>query len=557
MDIKKIDLTKQQLRWQSLRPFNIIIVCSFIFFFLIGIGQSYTAFDSAPTFTTPLFIPLTLLVMCFLILHGLLNKKDLIAQYVLPFTCIAITLFVSVNSHFQELTHLSSFLYLVLLLPLFYSYLFAYSNLYLITNNIFIVGCYVFASIIGDTDALVFLFNSTFLLTLCYLTIFTQLRRGKIDTTETESECEKPAILSQKSGQYLNRIIHDIRQPLSSLSLYSHLLETKLVETPHSKLASNIKQSSEELERWLTSLLDLSRLDANAITPAISDFTLASVLVPTIKKYQYQAEKAGIQLNSRLPDLTVKNDNKLLPEIIETLLSNAIVHGSQHKGAAILLSARRSKGKVLIQVWNQGQKMEPSIFDNLFDEIVQADNPLHNRGKGIGLGLAVAQRKAKLCGTEITVLNNEHGSRFSLSLDMSQSHQKQFDLNKLSNHPTDCKILLIDDDQSILSALSMLLENWGYQVDCTDTAEAGLEKYHSKRYNLVISDYRLPNQRTGLEVLKVIKEKDEIPAILLTGEADPEKLKEVKELSQTLNYKILNKPVKPASLRVLLKQLLK
>ncbi len=549
--------TQSQLRWQSLRPFNVIILCSFIFFFLIGIGQSYTRFGASPTFITPLFIPAIILSLCTLNLVGLIAKKDSIVKILMPINCLSITFFVSINSHFQEHIYVSSFLYLVLLLPLFYSYLFAYSTTHLVINNIFLVICYIFASIIGNTDALAFLFNCIFLMTMCYLTIFTQSRNSKKNKQPVEIKAEQPSIINQQTGDYLKRIIHDIRQPLSSLSLYGHLLENKLTGTPQLQLAKNIKLASEELDRWLSSLLDLARMDSGTINPKVSEFTLTSTLLPSIKKYQFQAFELGIQIITRLPNLTIKTDKRLFIEIIETLLNNAIVHGSQKKGTQILLSVRHYQGKALIQVWNQGAQIEPSLFNHLFNEISLADNPLHNKSKGIGLGLPIAQRKAILCNSKIEVVSNQHGSRFSLLVDIAETTKKHIDLNKLSNHSIDYKILLIDDDQGILNALSMLLENWGYTVECADTAEEGLEKYYSNNYDLVISDYRLPNQKTGLDVIKKIKEQDDIPAVLLTGEADPGKLKEVQTTGKEINYKILNKPVKPASLRFLLKQLLK
>tara|TARA_R110001583_G_scaffold35690_4_gene118452 strand:- start:3496 stop:5163 length:1668 start_codon:yes stop_codon:yes gene_type:complete len=554
--MQQTTLTKNQSRWQSLRTFNIVIVSSLIFFFTIGMGQSYIFSDSSPTFTTPIYIPLIILLLCTATLLSLIYKKDTFTQPITLITCISITLFVSINSYFQEQIYLHSFLYLVLLLPLFYSYLFAYSNVLLMVNIIFLAICYILASIIGKTDALVLLFNSTFLITICYLTVSNQLLNSKASNNPIEKKIEKTAILNQKSSHYLNRIIHDIRQPLSSLSLYGHLLENKLSGTAHAQLSKNIKLASEELERWLSSLLDLARLDGDVVTPSISEFTLASALSSTLKKYQFQASVLGIRLTSRLSDLTAKTDKRLLTEIVETLINNAIVHGSQEKKATILLSARHYQNKVLLQVWNQGQQIKPSLFENLFDEIALADNPLHNKTKGIGLGLAIAQRKARLCNTEIEVVSNPHGSRFSMLLEMATSTAKDIDLNKLSNLSANYKILLIDDDQGILSALTMLLENWGYVVDCANTAEAGLQKYHSTNYDLVISDYRLPNQKTGLDIIKEIRKQGNIPAVLLTGEADPGKLKEVQETNKDINYKILNKPVKPASLRLLLKQLL-
>ena len=548
--------TKSQLRWQSLRPFNAIILTSFIFFFLIGIGQSYIEFDTFPTFITPLFIPTSILILCITNFIGLLLKKDNIVQILMPINCLSITFFVAVNSHFQEHMYVSSFLYLVLLLPLFYSYLFAYNTKHLIINNIFLAICYVFASIIGITDALVFLFNSTFLITTCYLTIATHLRNDKSYNSPVIITNNKSNIYNQQTGNYLKRIIHDIKQPLSSLSLYGHLLENKLNGTPHLQLAKNIKLASEELDRWLSSLLDLARMDSDTIEPNITEFTLTSALLPSINKYQFQAFELGIKIMTRLPNLIIKTDKRFLIEIIETLLSNAIVHGSHKKGTRILLSARQCQGQVLLQVWNQGPQIENSLFNDLFNEIALADNPLHNKTKGIGLGLPIAQRKATLCDTRIEVVSNQYGSRFSIKVATGESVKQHINLNKLSNHSIDYKILLIDDDQGILKALSMLLENWGYSVECADTAEAGLLKYNSSNFDIVISDYRLPNQKNGLDVIKKIKKQSDIPAILLTGEADPGKLKEVQTTGKEINYKILNKPVKPASLRFLLKQLL-
>ena len=555
--MQSIKAPKNYVRWQSFRTFNIVIIASFIFFFSIGIAQSYTVFDSSPTFTTALYIPLTILLLCIMALISLICKKDKLAQNIILISALLITLFVAINSHFQEQTYQNSFLYLTLLLPLFYTYLFSYSIPLLIFNNIFLTVCYIFSCILGETDALVFLFNSTFLIIMCYLTVYTKMRDHKSPKQETDIKPEKDTILSQQSVRYLNRIIHDIRQPLSSLSLYGHLLENKLNDTPHYQLANNIKLASEELERWLSSLLDLARLDDNAITPAFTEFNVASALLPLVKKYQRQASGLGIKIIGRLPAITVRMDKQLLIEIVETLLSNAIVHGKQENAAKILLSVRAHQGNALLQVWNQGEPIITSIYEHLFDEVVLADNPLHNKSKGIGLGLAIAQRKAVLCKTQITAITGPNGSCFQLALESVVSTPKVINLNQLANHSINYRILLIDDDPGILSALSMLLENWGYLVDCASTAEKGLQHYNSNRYDLVISDYRLPNHKTGLDVIKAIRQQDAIPAVLLTGEADPGKLQEVQETGKGINYKVLNKPVKPASLRFLLKQLLK
>jgi len=554
MDTNQSLLTQQQLQWQSYRAFNITIVCSFIFFYSIGIIQSYSLFSTPAIFTIPILIPSFILILCSILLYCIVKQHDKLTHRIAPIVTFLMTLFITINSHFQEQTDLNSFLYLVLLLPLFYSYLLAYNTQHLIVNNVFLLLCYIFASITGSTDPLVFLFNSAFLIILCYLTIYTQCQVDHLQQPTSLHEIEKHTIMSKKNSRYLNSIIHDIRQPLSSLSLYSHLLEKKLTDTQHLQLAQSIKHSSEELERWISSLLDLARLDSNAVAPTNTEFSLTSVLSPIVQKYQQQAELKGITLATHFPDISIKGDIRLITSIVDTLLSNAVIHGSQEKDARILLAVRHYKERAILQVWNQGHAIEASIFEALFDEVVLAENPLNNKSKGIGLGLAIAQRKAQLCDTSIEAITNDKGSRFSITLKTTAEKATRKGLNELSNQCLDCHILLIDDDPSILTALSMLLENWGYQVDCADTAEKGIEHYQANKYSLVISDYRLPNQKTGLDVLKAIDKG--VPSILLTGEADPEKLKEVKESNKVLDYMILNKPVKPAALRSMLKLLL-
>ena len=392
---------------------------------------------------------------------------------------------------------------------------------------------------------------------ICYLTIYSSLRIANIHGISTESNVEAAGIITANNGRYLNRIIHDIRQPLSSLCLYGHLLENKLADTPHFQLAKNIQIASEQLERWLSSLLDLARLDNHNVIAKNTDFSLSSTLQPVITKYQLQASTLGIELKHCLRDLSVRTDNRLLSDIVETLLNNALIHGKQQKGSKVLISTRKFQGKVLLQVWNQGQQIAPTIYEHLFDEVKLADNPLHNKSKGLGLGLPIAQRKALLCNTKIDVVSNDFGSRFSLALEAADASERHINLATLAHLPACFNILLIDDDPEILNALCMLLENWGYKVDCAETAELGLKKYYATKYDLVITDYRLPNQQTGLDVIKAIKKHNDIPAILLTGEVDPGKLqKEITEPNESITYKVVNKPVKPASLRFLLRQLL-
>jgi len=541
MDINHKSLTNKQLKWLSLRTFNIVIVYCFIFFFAISIALNYPLFDAPSPITTPLFLTIIILLLCVTTLFILYKKNDFLAQRIIPTMSAAITLFITINSYYQEQPTSNSFLYLVLLLPVFYSYLMAYSATHLISNNALLITCYIFFAVMGETATSIVIFNCLFLLTLCYLTIFTPYRHIN----------EAPPLTNQKTKN-LNNLIHNIRQPLSSLSLSSHLLEKKVEDPSQQGLVENIKHASQELEQWVLNVFDIYRLDNHLISPKINNFNLISALHSIIQTQQQLAESKGIQLHSHLEDFQVKGDKALISSVIETLLSYAISHNQQLNEPKVVISARQKENKIIVKIYNQYQPINEADLKHIFDQQTQINKPPRSQNKGTDLGLAIAQRKAKLCQTLIKVSSDVQGSCFSLCLQMGKVSTRNTLNNNLFTSTKNEKILLIDDDKSILAALSLLLEGWGYQVECAKTAEEGLQKYKEEYYDLVISDYRLPNQKTGLEVIQKIN--GETPTVLLTGEADPEKLQ--KGVGTIIHYKILNKPVKPAALRTLLKQLL-
>lgn len=111
-------------------------------------------------------------------------------------------------------------------------------------------------------------------------------------------------------------------------------------------------------------------------------------------------------------------------------------------------------------------------------------------------------------------------------------------------------VVLIDDDPAVLDAMGGLLRSWGYTVvtaDSDDAAMAGLAE-HGQRPDLIISDYRLAQGRTGIQVIERLRGAFEIPALLITGEAAPARPQE----GRSGRYHLLHKPVDPTALQAVL-----
>jgi signal transduction histidine kinase/CheY-like chemotaxis protein len=538
-------------RWQSLRLYNIVILSAFLLFYAVGTLQSYSVFAPPAAFNLPILLPLIAIFLCAYLVHCLLAKKDQQSILLIPVVTLFTTLFITINSHFETETSQNSFLYFTLLLPLFYAYILSYNFQLLIVNNAIVIISYSFTAVVGDTSTLVFILNLTFLFTLGFLTIYSHIKNNTYTSKNSVMKANRGPTLSKQNSLYLKSIIHDIRQPLSSLSLYSHLLEKQVQNEQQSLLVENILGASKQLDRWVSSLLELATLDSKSQQANVRNIPLETSLFAVIKKYNDQATEKNMRLKVRLTKAVLYTDSTLLSDVIDNLLSNAFLHGLQTPGTTVLLSARQLQSGINIQVWNKGPRINNEHLDSLFDELYYPKNPHHNKAKGLGLGLALSQRKALLLNTKIHVKTSGNGCCFSLKVAKGIETPEVYAPVCLTGENSE-HILLIDDDESILAALSMLLENWGYTVDCAENSEQAINALETKNFALIISDYRLPGAKNGIDLIKIAQQKQGTPSVLLTGEVDPDKLKE----GDFRSYKILHKPIKPAALRLLLRQLL-
>jgi signal transduction histidine kinase/CheY-like chemotaxis protein len=538
-------------KWRCLRLYNIVILNAFLFFYAVGTLQSYRFFKPPVAFNLALLFPLSAVFLCAYLIHCLIAKKDKKSTLLLPVLTLFTTLFVTINCHFETEASENIFLYFTLLLPLFYAYILSYNFKILVINNLIVIISYTFIAVVGDTSTLVFISNLVFLFTLVFLTIYSDIKNINYASQVVPSKAIPKALFNKQNASYLKSVIHDIRQPLSSLSLYGHLLNKQIKDTEQSVLVDHLLCASNQLDRWISSLLELASLDSKSLQATVKNIPIQTCLSTIIKKQNVQAKLQDMILKVNLTTAVLYTDTKLLSDIIDSLINNALIHGVQGKGSTVLLTARQLRDEVNIQVWNKGPRISNEHLNSLFDELYYPNNPNHNKAKGLGLGLALSQRKALLLNTKISVKTSDNGSCFSIKIPKGIEATEIYKPAHF-NQQNIAHILLIDDDKSILGALSMLLENWGYKVDCAENSEQAISALENNHFSLIISDYRLPGEKNGIDLIKIAQQKQGIPSVLLTGEVDPDKLK----AGEFRSYKILQKPIKPATLRLLLRHLI-
>jgi signal transduction histidine kinase len=213
-----------------------------------------------------------------------------------------------------------------------------------------------------------------------------------------KSEAEQANLGKTK---FLAAASHDLLQPLNAARLFvSALSELDQVERNRA-LIDNIDDSLGAVEDLLGALLDISRLDAGAVSPEITDFEAGALLVPLTTEYTALATEAGLQFRSVPSSCVLRTDMRLLRRIVQNFLSNAIRYTPQGR---ILLGCRRTAGGLRIEVWDTGAGIPAEKLDEIFEEFRQLENASLRYDRGIGLGLAIVKRIA-------TTLNLAFGVR--------------------------------------------------------------------------------------------------------------------------------------------------
>jgi signal transduction histidine kinase len=371
---------------------------------------------------------------------------------------------------------------------------------------------------------------------------------------QLREEKEKAEISSRDKTRFLASASHDLRQPVHALTLFADALQAELTSEKSKSLLGNIGRSIEAINQLLSSLLDISKLDANIIMANPEHFSLSPLLSQLDAEYAPQARAKGLGWQLQDSGLIVYSDRVLLETILRNLISNAIRYT---RNGHIAVNCRQHGAEVSIEITDTGIGIPDDKKKEIFREFYQLENPERDRSKGLGLGLAIVERIAALLNHRIE-LNSEpgKGSKFSVILAAG-------DLEKITIQPTfhfagqhdinGMRILVIEDEADVRNGMQAALENWGCTVILADSETDALDKMQdSLSPHAIIADYRLRDGKTGTQAIEHIRGyfNSSIPALIITGDTDPARLREAQESGHIL----MHKPLQAGMLRTYLRR---
>jgi signal transduction histidine kinase/ActR/RegA family two-component response regulator len=368
---------------------------------------------------------------------------------------------------------------------------------------------------------------------------------------------EELVAANRAKSRFLAAASHDLRQPMHALGLFVSQLNHRIKDPENRRLTGRIEAAVTALQALLDALLDVSRLDAGVVNANLSDFRIATLLERIETTFVPEATDRNLHFRVKRCRLAAHSDPVLLERILINLVANALRYT---ESGGILIGCRRRGNMVRIEVWDTGVGIVPEHQQAIFQEFYQVGNPERDRTKGLGLGLSIAARLARLLGGRIDVQSTPgRGSVFAVEVPKAAELNNDLPASPspaLHEPLRDALVLVVDDDTLAREALAGLMEQWGCRAVTAASGEQALSTLAGTGQvpDAVLCDYRLPAGEVGSAVIRQLRERygSELPAALITGDTAPERLRDAKESGVPL----LHKPVQPARLRALLEHLL-
>ena len=369
------------------------------------------------------------------------------------------------------------------------------------------------------------------------------------DLTRQKEELDRA---NAAKTHFLAAASHDLRQPMQAVVLLVESLQERVNDPDTRRIVRNIRSSVTSMAALLNGILDISKFDAGTVKPERSHFPVGNVLERLRSSHAEHAERKGVAFRVVRSNAIVETDPILLYRILANLAGNALRYTDRGR---VLVGCRRRKDGVAIEVWDSGPGIAEADLHVIFEEFHQLGNPQRDRDQGMGLGLAIVDRAARLLHHPLVVKSRVgHGSMFSITVPYGDAQamraperQRGGDWASLDG----CTVLVVEDERDIRAAMTILLESWGCEVMSASSGADAAAMFEKgvPAPDVVLADYRLPGEDNGIRVIRAVRSRHpEAIGILISGDVAPTVLKEAEDSG----FKLLHKPIRPARLRSLL-----
>lgn len=355
------------------------------------------------------------------------------------------------------------------------------------------------------------------ILTFIFL-IFNNVKKVIIARKATEEAKKRTEEIMESRHRLLLSVSHDIKAPLSSIIGYLELMHMENKDDEDNKITS-MRNSAEHILSLLTNLLNFSRLDQGKESAILSVFNIRKLCDELNEMFMPLAMSKKLNFNYENfidENVTIKSDALKIKQIISNLLSNAIKYTID---GTITFHIQNNDKELIINIKDEGIGIPKDKLEDIFKPFSRIDNK-ESLIEGNGFGLFVVKGLIDLLNGKIEVDSETNkGSQFTAHIPVDYVEQKPKDIkttdNKDIKHIKKYNILVIDDDNTLLSVIKSMINKLGGCCDiCLSPLE--FEDYLKiiNKYDIILTDREM-GAFNGPEVLKKIKSLDSDKKVVL------------------------------------------
>jgi len=379
------------------------------------------------------------------------------------------------------------------------------------------------------------------------------LKRAERESLVTKQQAEQ---VSQAKSRILAAASHEIRQPLQAINFFKDALSRTNLSEEQEEIAHFLSLSVRSLSELLHSLLDSAKLDAGLVQPLIKKVEVEDIFKAVDDEFSFLAQQRNLRFKFSYPFSApaLQTDAGLLLNVLRYLIGNAFKYTNS---GGVLVGFRRRGALGVVQVWDTGIGIDPTFGERIFEGCMQVGNPGRDKAKGLGIGLSIARRTARLLRGDVTYRSRPgKGTVFEIAVPLSveaNSSPKQggvtsgglpagIDCSRFANW----RVVVVEDDPVVAMSIQLSLQATGMRVELFSSAEEAAVSPLLLGGDFYICDFVLPGMN-GVEFLDLVQARSSTPikAILMTGETASTRLK----LTDAPGRRVL---VKPAGLTELL-----
>ncbi|MBX9614937.1 MAG: response regulator [Caulobacteraceae bacterium] len=378
-----------------------------------------------------------------------------------------------------------------------------------------------------------------------------ELQRATGALVNKQHEAEAASVAK---SEFLANMSHEIRTPLNGVLAMAHILDQADLPTREKEAARLICASGEMLERLLSDVLDLAKVEAGQLEIEAAPFHAGEMTRNIVALFRPRADEKGVRLLVDVDpavDQTYLGDAVRIRQIINNLVSNAVKFTAE--GDVRLSLGPAPDGRLRFTVADTGVGFDPALKTSLFERFQQADGSITRRFGGTGLGLAISRHLAEMMGGALDCDGEVgRGAVFWFDVDLPAIAALEIQPEPGSHDTPDAalRLLVADDHPTNLKVVEIILAQRGLAVTCVADGREAVAAHAASRFDVILMDMQMPVM-DGLTAVQEIRAAEarsgqaRTPIVMLTANAMPEHVR-AGQLAGADGH--LTKPLTPTSL---------